>query len=68
MHRAPLRLRLGDVPLEVLPDGRVVVLHRGVLAMPDSTAPETVYPSLRALLTKTRDDPAQRVGAACRRS
>lgn len=50
MHRTPLRLQFGDEPVEVLPDGRVVVLHRGVLAAPDASAPTTIYPSLRAFL------------------
>lgn len=46
MRRAPLRLQLGDVPFEVMPDGRVTLPPSGPLAMPDASAPTAIFPSL----------------------
>lgn len=51
MTRRPLRLTLGALPFEVLPDGRVLVTLPAT-ALPFGVAIQTtaLYPSLRAFL------------------
>lgn len=55
MSRHPLRLMLGTLPIEVFPDGRVLVTLPPT-AMPFGVAMQAtvLYPSLRAFLAATR--------------
>lgn len=41
---------LGDLRVTRLPDGRYKVEAAGILAHPDESPPEEVYPTLQALL------------------
>lgn len=51
MNRRPLRLRLGAAVLEIIPDGRVlVVLSPETMPFGCTMQATVVYPSLRACL------------------
>ncbi len=55
MAREVIHLRLGELPIEVLPDGRVLVTLPPT-AMPFGCAMQTtvLYPSLKAFLVASR--------------
>lgn len=61
MRRQPLRLTLGDVPFEVLPDGRVqATLPAARLPIKTAVKAGVIYPSLRVFLRamlNCRDSP-----------
>ncbi len=55
MHRAPLRLALGELPFEVYPDGRVLVtLPPTLLPFGVALQATALYPDLRAFLVAIR--------------
>jgi hypothetical protein len=55
MHRQPLHLALGDLPFDVLPDGRVLVtLPATRLPFGVAIRATALYPSLRAFLAAMR--------------
>lgn len=59
MRRQPLRLALGDLPFEVLPDGRVLVtLPATRLPFGAAIRATALYPSLCAFLAAMRFGPA----------
>ncbi len=55
MRRRPLRLTLGDVQFEVLPDGRVRVVPSPTTAVGSASRKEDIYPSLRTFLDAVRN-------------